>query len=55
MPVHRVLISELEEVVAEIEKHEQIVSTAEAGDGAVLVFTEWRPTIRKAPGEKETR
>lgn len=53
MPVHRVLITELEDKVDEIERSERVVSTERHGD-VVLVFTEPKSSRRKA-GESETR
>jgi hypothetical protein len=53
MPVHRVLVTEVEKKTAEIEQSEHIVSVVESGDQSVLIFTE--PSNRKAPGSKETR
>jgi len=52
MPVHRVLVSEVEDRLTEVEKHERIISVVPQGDESVLIFTEAK---RQKPGPKETR
>lgn len=55
MPVHRVLIADVEIRLNEIEATERVVSVTGAGDGAVLVFTEARDSRRLKPGQPENR
>lgn len=47
MPVHRAPVDDVERVVDDIERTEDIVSVATVGDGAVLVFTKRRRATRE--------
>ena len=61
MPVKRVLLDDLENTVAVIERTHRIVEVVNSGDGAVIVFTaplddvEVASTDKRAAGRRETR
>ncbi len=52
MPVHRVLVTDVEARIAEIETTERIVEITAIGTSSLLVRTESK---RVAPGETEKR